>query len=123
MRLFRLYLLSSEQTQFGTAVAWITLEPTGLRQVTLQPDQFPASVKYEEYWNRLESLSHMADFRLNWGEVLTGKDFPMSDEEARSGWDRVKLGVSVQEAEASVQELLEEAVSLKQWTIPPHALV
>ena len=117
--IFASYFHTSKLTKSGSALPWVDGAEDGqIKQLDLEPDQFSSETAVKDYWARLPS-----GFFIDWGMLISGHDVHISPPDLRKGWANVKLGADLQETEASIDALLEEAVANKKWAIPPHAIV
>ena len=122
-RLVKACFLSGRHTQYGTTVAWVDTYTCELEALTIQADEFTNPAILKDFWKRLEHTVSVTDFRLQWGAVISGTDYPASEEELKEGWKEVRLDCDLTEAQASIDAILEEAVANKHWCIPPQATV
>jgi hypothetical protein len=114
-----LYNSSPSATQFGKRLPWYDFTEHDFRALQLEPREFPASCKPEDYWGR---VPHDA-INYGWGCVLSGHDFPIDPQLLIKSVSALPMADDPGAVSASADALFEEAVANKRGTIPHNAHV
>jgi Restriction endonuclease len=87
---------------------------------TLQPEEFPVAtnVAAQEYWMWKSPM-----LLFDGERYLDPDDMPISGEEFLAGWEVDKPTIDIRQAHVAAADLLNEAVALRRWMIPPRAFV
>ncbi|MCG3178594.1 MAG: hypothetical protein BIFFINMI_00922 [Phycisphaerae bacterium] len=112
-----LRLMSSDMTNCGRQLPCLDADGV-IRPIELHPEHFRESFPPEEYWPRKARSLH-----LHWRRYVTGSDTPVDSRLGAAELEQFPETDDPDQAEASADALLDEAVEDKKWTIPPGATV
>ncbi len=111
--------LTTEATKSGTRRLWIDALQKPMQIKYLELDPVKLGQTSPRYWHELEQFS----YPFNLGRFLTGEDAPVPCVELWQATEDIHLDGSIDEANTTFAELLEDANNHAQWTIPPGAQV
>jgi len=111
--------LITEATKSGTRRLWIDALQRPMQIRYLELDLVKLGQTSPRYWHELEQFS----YPFNLGRFLTGEDAPVPCVELWEATKDIHLDGSIDEANTTFAELLEDANNHAQWTIPPGAQV
>jgi Holliday junction resolvase len=90
-----------------------------IKTLPLVPEEFIGKASQSAYWENIPSEI----FRNNWGKLISGTDVPLSPEKFANGFKNIVIKESKEGTNDAANLLLQEAVTNKKWSIPPHAPV
>jgi hypothetical protein len=124
--IWNLLELDAEMSSWGTnQISWRSLalgdkSAVGGEQISLNPDGFsiPADNAARFYW-----VYKRPAIPTNRSAILSVDDFPIAPKKFVEGFSSWRPELDEAAAEDSIRSLLNEAVAMKEWTIPPNAFV
>jgi hypothetical protein len=114
-----IYNSSPGITQCGMRLFWYDFVAHDFRSIQLEPREFPAGCRPEEFWGRVPRDT----INYGWGRVLSGHDFPIDPELLIKSASALPMADDPGAVSASADALFEEAVANKRGTIPHRAHV
>jgi hypothetical protein len=124
--MWNLLELDSEMSSWGTQqIAWgkraLGNKPSvGGEVINLDPEGFPISADSDA---RLYWMYKRPDISSDRSAILSPNDFPIAPKRFVEGLSNWRPELDEAAAEESARHLLNEAVAMKEWTIPPNAFV
>lgn len=106
--------LTSEATQSGTRRLWIDALQQPMQIKYLELDRIKLGQISPRYWYELEQFSYPFDL----GRFLTAQDAPVPCVTLWQATEDIHLDASLEDAMTTYAELLKDANSHAQWTIP-----
>ena len=118
--------LDPEMSSWGTnQISWRSLalgdkSAVGGEETPLNPDGFSVSADNAArfYW-----VYKHPEIPHNRSAILSASDFPIAPKKFVEGFSNWRPELDEAAAEESIRSLLNEAVAMKEWTIPPNAFV
>jgi hypothetical protein len=110
------WVSSGERTHAGGRLPWLDLASGCLRHIQIEPGNFRSGFDPRDYWKQMKRMPP-----LHWGAILGGRDVPFDPRVEPT----VPLPVAenVDEARKTTRALLDEAVAMKKWSVPPGAVI
>lgn len=116
--LFKIAVDSPENTSCGDRVSYIDGNSGTVNYQLIDSQEWDSTMALN-FWALVESAGVRCDRDI----TLNSNDYPIRIEDETKVFNEVGLDISIDEAELTISNLLEESTSNKKWTIPPKAFV
>lgn len=107
-------------SRYGLRQSYLDCTTYRIEGFDLAPDQFAIATDEaaKDYWN-----SKQFNIPFDGHRYLSPGDFPAQPPALLAGWANAMPEIDLAAAEETIDHLLDEAIALKKWTIPPRARV